>query len=123
MKITEMAFVGYCVTDMDRARSFYEGFLGLKQSRDLGNKGQWIEYDIGSATLAVIRGDGKDWVPSSRGTAAAFEVDDFEGFVAKAKSSGVKIVFDVIDAPECWMLVVADPDGNRVGMHKHKPKS
>jgi catechol 2,3-dioxygenase-like lactoylglutathione lyase family enzyme len=29
MKITEFSFIGYPVTDMSRARAFYEGVLGL----------------------------------------------------------------------------------------------
>jgi len=62
MKITEIAFTGYAVTDMKRARAFYEGVLGLKKSRGFGEKPeeeQWVEYDIGPGCLALIVG-GKD---------------------------------------------------------------
>ena len=31
MKITEIAFTGYSVTDMKRAKGFYEGVLGLQK--------------------------------------------------------------------------------------------
>jgi len=33
MKVLEIAFVGYPVTDLKRARQFYEGTLGLKMTR------------------------------------------------------------------------------------------
>jgi len=83
MKVLEIAFTGYCVTNMKRAREFYEGVLGLVQSRMFGSPGgsfEWVEYDIGAGTLALILGDGKDWQPSPLGTASALEVDDFEAF-------------------------------------------
>jgi catechol 2,3-dioxygenase-like lactoylglutathione lyase family enzyme len=36
MEILEIAFVGYSVSDMKRAKGFYEGILGLKKSRGFG---------------------------------------------------------------------------------------
>ena len=52
MKIKSIAFVGIPVTDMERARKFYEGVLGLKMSDGMGH-GKWIEYAIGDDTLAI----------------------------------------------------------------------
>lgn len=123
MQITEIAFTGYSVTDMKRAKGFYEGVLGLKKSRAFGQSGgeeQWVEYDIGPGCLALISGGGDDWAPSTTGTAAAFEVDDFDGYVARLREHGVKIVFEPTETPVCWMVVAADPDGNRVVIHKRK---
>src|SRR5882762_7886482 len=123
MKVLEIAFTGYCVTNMKRAREFYEGVLGLVQSRMFGSPGgsfEWVEYDIGAGTLALILGDGKDWQPSPLGTASALEVDDFEAFVKKIKSSGVTVIFDVMESPVCHVITVADPDGNRIMIHKRK---
>lgn len=53
MKITEIAFSTYPVTDVPRARAFYEGVLGLKPTmdHDMGEKGHWIEYDGNSVTI------------------------------------------------------------------------
>jgi predicted enzyme related to lactoylglutathione lyase len=122
MKILEIAFTGYSVTDMPRAKAFYEGVLGLKKSRGFGDQPEqemWVEYDIGTTCLALISG-GKDWPPSPVGTAAALEVDDFQGYVDKMRAAGVKFVFDPMESPVCWMVTVADPDGNRVVIHKRK---
>ncbi|HEU5078318.1 MAG TPA: VOC family protein [Opitutaceae bacterium] len=122
MKILEIAFTGYTVTDVKRARAFYEGVLGLETSRIWGEEPapDWIEYDIGSGCLAIVKGDGKLWQPSPHGTAAAFEVDDFQAFVDKIKAANVKIVMDVYESPVCWMLTIADPDDNRLVIHKRK---
>jgi len=125
MKVLEIAFTGYCVTNMKRAREFYEGVLGLEQCRMFGSTGgsfEWVEYDIGAGTLALILGDGKDWQPSPLGTASALEVDDFEAFVKKIKSSGVTVIFDAMESPVCHVITVADPDGNRIMIHKRKQK-
>jgi predicted enzyme related to lactoylglutathione lyase len=126
MQILDIAFTGYSVTDMPRAKALYEGVLGLKKSRGFGQtdgEDQWVEYDIGPGCLALISGGGKDWPPSPEGTAAALEVDDFQGYVDKMRAAGVKFIFDPMESPVCWMATVADPDGNRVLIHKRKPKS
>ena len=81
MKIREIAFTGYSVTDMKRAKAFYEGVLGLVRARGFGQLDgdeQWVEYDIGSGCLALINAKGADWPPSSHGTSAALEVEDFD---------------------------------------------
>jgi predicted enzyme related to lactoylglutathione lyase len=124
MKITDIAFVGYSVTDMARAKKFYEGILGLEKSRGFGQSGgeneQWTEYDIGSGCLALISAGGKDWPPHPAGTAAALEVDDFDGYVARLRTHGVKFVWEPQSSPMCRMVVVADPDGNWVVLHERK---
>jgi predicted enzyme related to lactoylglutathione lyase len=124
MKVLEIAFTGYSVTDMKRAKSFYEGVLGLQKSRGFGeHEGdeQWVEYDIGSGCLALIAGGGKNWPPHPAGTAAALEVDDFDGFVTKLRTSAAKFIWEPQESPICWMAVVADPDGNWVVIHHRKP--
>jgi len=123
MQILEIAFTGYSVTNMSRAKEFYEGVLGLKKSRGFGEPGaeeMWVEYDIGPGCLALISDGGKDWPPSPYGTAVTFEVDDFQGYMEKLRKAGVKFVFEPMESPVCWMATVADPDGNRVVIHKRK---
>jgi catechol 2,3-dioxygenase-like lactoylglutathione lyase family enzyme len=44
LKVVELAFCCYAVTDMKRARAFYEGVLGLKPSTvNDSEHGQWTE--------------------------------------------------------------------------------
>jgi len=51
MKITEIAFTGYPVTDMPRARAFYEGVLKLESSRVFGDdETQRVKYDLGTTS-------------------------------------------------------------------------
>ncbi len=124
MKVLEIAFTGYSVTDMKRAKEFYEGILGLERSRGFGpqdGEEQWVEYDIGAGCLALISGGGASWPPHPAGTAAALEVDDFDGYAARLRASGVKVIWEPRETPACWMMVVADPDDNWVVIHHRKP--
>lgn len=122
MKITEIAFTGYPVTDMARARKFYEGVLGLVVSRKFGQgeDPQWVEYDIGAGCFAIITGAGDKWPPANAGPAAALEVDDFPGFVSRLKAENVTFLWPPQESPACWMTVILDPDSNRVVLHQRK---
>ncbi|HEY0945827.1 MAG TPA: VOC family protein [Opitutaceae bacterium] len=122
MKVLELAFTGYPVTDMARARGFYEGLLGLTMSRKWGDEAnpQWVEYDIGPGCLAIVTGAGADWPPANAGPAVALEVDDFQGFIAKLKAAKVNFIWEAQESPVCWMAVVQDPDGNRLVIHHRK---
>jgi len=54
VQIAEIAFIGYPVTDVERARGFYEGILGLSPSRTFGGDDRlWIEYDLGPTTAKI----------------------------------------------------------------------
>jgi predicted enzyme related to lactoylglutathione lyase len=120
IKVNEIAFTGYPVTDLKRARHFYESVLGLKPSKVFGDeKSAWIEYDIGPSTLSIGNG-APDWKPSNNGAAVGLEVDDFPAAVAALKSSGVAFRMEPMETPVCHMVVIADPDGNSLVIHKRK---
>jgi len=120
MKIDEIAFSCYPVTDMTRARTFYEGILGLTVTMDHKmEEGHWVEYDIGAGTLAIGVAPGMS--PSKDGCSVALEVDDFDKAISELKAASVEFNFGPIETPVCHMAFVRDPDGNSVGIHKRKP--
>lgn len=118
MNIVEIACTGTPVTDMPRARAFYEGVLGLKPTME-ADGGNWVEYDIGHGTFG-IGCFGDVWKPSPDGTCVAFEVDDLEVEIAELKSKGVSFVMGITDTPICRFTMICDPDGNKVLIHKRK---
>lgn len=120
MKITEIAFSSYPVTDISRSRAFYEGVLGLKitSETDMGEEGHWIEYDIGPGTLGIGRYSG--WKPSGDGCTVALEVADFDEAIAALNAATVPIKMGPLETPVCHMVMVSDPDGNTVIIHKRK---
>lgn len=120
MKITEIAFTGYPVTDIARARSFYEDLLQLKPTSTFEHEGRhWIEYDIGPATLAITNMS-PDWKPAAGGPAVALEVADFDAAVAALRGAGVHFSVEPWESGVCRMAVVSDPDGNSLAVHHRK---
>ena len=117
IKVTEIAFTGYPVTDMPRARAFYEGLLGLKPSVSFEQEGKhWIEYDIAGAALGITNMV-PYWAPSPSGPSIALEVADFDVALADLRTAGVKFLVQPYASPVCHMAVVADPDGNSICIH------
>lgn len=121
MKITEIAFSTCPVLDMDRARAFYEGVLGLRatMNHDMGKDGHWIEYDIGPGTLGLGRHEG--FKPSADGCTIALEVENFEEAVAAIKAANTPVKMGPFETPVCHMVMVSDPEGNTLILHKRKP--
>ncbi|HVF71743.1 MAG TPA: VOC family protein [Chthoniobacterales bacterium] len=115
--IKEFAFIGIPVTDLPRARRFYEDVLGLKPSSEVVRNN--IEYDVGEGTL-MIADYGERWRPAAGGTIAAFEVDDVDAMTARVKASGAAIQMEPADSPVCRFSMVFDPDGNTLILHKRK---
>ena len=119
MKITGIAFFAYAVSDMKKARAFHQDVLGLTPNGEYDGTGNpnRVEYDIGSGTLGIGCAPGM-WEPSSKGASAALEVENFDDALAAVKARNVPIVMGPHDLPSCRMVVIADPDGNRVTLHK-----
>lgn len=120
MKVIEIAFTCYPVTDLKRARQFYEGVLGLTETRFFGKENTgFVEYDIGPGTLAIGNG-APDWKPSAGGGSVALEVDDFDAAINRLRASGCAFRLEPLETPVCHMAVVSDPDGNSVTIHQRK---
>lgn len=118
IRVTEIAFTGYPVTDIARARAFYEGVLQLKPSSTFEHEGRsWIEYDVGPATLAISNMS-PEWKASKDGPSAALEVEDFDAAIAHLRAAGVRFLIEPTPSPVCRLSVIADPDGNAIAMHK-----
>ena len=121
MKISNIAFVGIPVSDIPRARNFYEDVLGFKATDEMMG-GKWVEYAVGNNTLAIAN-VGEQWTPSDQGTAAAIEVEDFDEAIKRLKERQVRFAAEPFETPCCHMAVVQDPDGNKLIIHKLKPEN
>jgi catechol 2,3-dioxygenase-like lactoylglutathione lyase family enzyme len=105
------------VKDLDRARAFYEGTLGLKTKDQMG--GEVLRMESGDTEINVYR---SEFAGTNKATALTFEVDDAEKEVSDLKEKG--IFFEHYDLPGLTQqgdLYVAegfktawfkDPDGN-----------
>jgi len=117
MKIAEIAFTCYAVTDMARSRAFYEGVLGLVPATVMdSDHSQWVEYEIGSGAFAIGKAPG--WNPSPEGASVAFEMEDFDAAISELRAAGVKFRMEPFPTPVCRMAMILDPDENTVCIHK-----
>lgn len=114
--IRKVAFTMYPVSDMPRARAFYEGALGLTSGWP--ETSPWVEYDLpegGCLAITTVTG-GK---PSAEaGGTIAFEVGDLDALVADLRAREVRLVGDLVKGPHCRMMVCLDPDGNSIVLHQ-----
>jgi predicted enzyme related to lactoylglutathione lyase len=121
LKAIEIAFSCYPVTDMARARKFYEGVLGLKPTMIVGEPGgmQWTEYDIANGTLALGCG-APDWTPRADGCSVGLEMENFDEAIAHLRANGVKFKVEPFPTPVCQMAFIYDSEGNLICIHKRK---
>jgi predicted enzyme related to lactoylglutathione lyase len=120
MKVIELAFCCYAVTDMERAREFYEGVLKLTPATVTNSEhGQWTEYEFGDDALAL--GCAPGFKSNPDGCSAALEVEDFDAAIAHLKQHDVKFRIEPLSTPVCQMAMIFDPDGNSVCIHKRNP--
>ena len=86
---------------------------------DMGEAGHWIEYDIGTGTLGLARYPG--WNPTKDGCTVGLEVENFDEAVEHLKASATPVTMGPFETPVCHMMMVSDPDGNPLCIHKRKP--
>lgn len=122
IKIKEIAFTSYAVSNLKRSRAFYEKILGLKPGSVWEGKGMgFIEYYIGAHTLAIGKG-APSFKPGPTGATVAFEVENFDVSVKELKKNKVKFVLEPQDTGVCHMALISDPDKNLIMIHKRKKK-
>ena len=113
----DVAFVMYPVKDVKTARAFYEGTLGLAVTANWQD--QWIEYDIGAGTLAIVVAD-ETHKPGVHGPTVGLEVNNFDAVLEHLKSRSVAIASGPFDTPVCRSCIIRDPEGNEVLLHARK---
>jgi predicted enzyme related to lactoylglutathione lyase len=119
IRVKEVAFVAHAVSDIERARGFYEGWLGLKPAMqvEFAPGKWWIEYEIGGVALALSNASPDTW---RRSSSLALEVVDLDGALADAKASGIRVSVEPMEFAPCRMFIVKDPDDNEVTLHQRK---
>jgi catechol 2,3-dioxygenase-like lactoylglutathione lyase family enzyme len=114
------------VKDMDAAKEFYEGKLGLQSE---GDDPDGTYYKCGSSRLLVYK---SQFAGTNQATGAGWRTDDIESLVSELKAKGV--VFEHYDMPnvkregdihiygddEFKAVWFKDPDGNIFAVDQRK---
>lgn len=108
------------VSDLARAREFYENKLGFEPSAPTGD--DMVAYELGEGTGLMLYVS--DYAGTNKATLAGFDVPDFDAVFAELRDRGVE--FDrfqdesgattneegIIDAGDYRVAFFKDPDGN-----------
>lgn len=119
-QIKNLAYVSHQVNDLDQARDFYQGILGLKSNGSYGDT--WEEYDVGGASFAVWKASKitPEYFKKLKVTGAlAFEVEDIDSFSETLKAKGVHFLqAPLTHGDHCKTAYLSDPDGNIITLHQ-----
>ena len=113
------------VKDLERAKKFYEGTLGLKAVDSEGD--ELVVYQTGSTKLNVYR---SRYAGTNQATAVTWTVgDELDGMVRALKAKGVsfehydmpgmKLAGDVHVSGDLKVVWFKDPDGNILNLVNH----
>ena len=119
--VQRVDYIRVPVTDMEKAKHFYEEILGLERNPNSPHE-DWVEYETGNITLAVMTPHTHDYefAPLPPGT-IAFRVPDVADARAKLEAAGVQ-VNDMWDSGVCHGAGFRDPAGNAILLHRrYKP--
>jgi catechol 2,3-dioxygenase-like lactoylglutathione lyase family enzyme len=109
-------FICVPVTDIDKAREFYGGVLGLEFGKQWGEMPGY-EYETGNLTIALMQSDafGIEFKPHS--LPIALHVDDVAKAREELEAKGISFGGDTLDSGVCHMAHFRDPDGNVLMLH------
>ena len=96
-------------SDLARARSFYEGVLGLKVGEESPDEGEGVLYELGGTRLMVYA---TSFAGTAKNTVFAIDTDDLARDMAALRDKGV--VFMDYDFPGLTTVDgVAELDGEK----------
>ncbi len=115
--VERVDYIRVPVTDMEQAEHFYGEVLGLEKNPNSPGD-DWVEYEVGNATLVVMTPHTHDYEFTQLPPATiALRVPDLEGAKATLESAGLE-VGEIWDSGACKGLGVTDPAGNRILLHR-----
>jgi catechol 2,3-dioxygenase-like lactoylglutathione lyase family enzyme len=116
IEVERLDYIRVPVTDIDEASHFYGDVLGLRRSPNSPHE-DWVEYEVGNATLAVMTPHTHDYEFAALPPATiALRVPDVAAAKAALESAGLE-VGEMWDSGKCQGVGVTDPAGNRVLLH------
>jgi catechol 2,3-dioxygenase-like lactoylglutathione lyase family enzyme len=100
-------FIAVPVSDLERADAFYGEALGLARNPNSSGE-RWVEYETGNLTIAL----------STFGGGIGLRVSDVDAARSELEGAGVEFGMETFDSGVCTGAPFADPDGNRLLLHR-----
>jgi extradiol dioxygenase family protein len=105
--VARVDFIAVPVSDLTGADEFYGETLGLGRNPNTSGD-RWVEYETGNLTIAL----------STFGGGIGLRVVDVGEARGKLEGAGVQFGMDTFDSGVCNGAPFADPDGNRLLLHR-----
>ena len=115
MNVERTDFVSVFTQDIQRAKAFYGGTLGLEIESEAESD---LEFRCGQVTLDVFDPSsiGQPFAVSPAGV--ALRVGDVDAARAELEAKGVVFDGETIETGVCRMASFKDPDGNALLLHR-----
>jgi predicted enzyme related to lactoylglutathione lyase len=114
--VERVDYVRIPVDDIEKANHFYGEVLGLRKNPS-SPADDWVEYETGNVTLAVMTPHTHDYEFTALPPATiALGVRDVAEAKAKLEAAGVE-VDEMWDSGVCNGAGASDPAGNRILLH------
>jgi catechol 2,3-dioxygenase-like lactoylglutathione lyase family enzyme len=115
MRVERVDFVSFLTQDIERAKEFYAGTLGLEIESEGDSD---MEFRLGQVTLDVFDPSsiGEPFAPTLAGF--ALRVPDVDAARAELEAKGVQFDGETIVTGVCKQAWFRDPDGNRLMLHR-----
>jgi catechol 2,3-dioxygenase-like lactoylglutathione lyase family enzyme len=115
--VERVDYIRVPVTDIEDANRFYGELLGLPRNPNSPHD-DWVEYEAGNVTLAVMTPHTHDYDFTALPPATiALRVADVAAAKATLEEAGLEVE-DVWDSGGCRGAGVEDPAGNRILLHR-----
>jgi predicted enzyme related to lactoylglutathione lyase len=115
--VKDIAFLYYCVEDMDRAVQFYEKILGLTA---LFKREDWSEFQVHKCRISLYKTSKP--IMTCGGAVISFMADPIETAIKDLKSKGVRFVKELQVFPYGKIAEFLDSEGNILGLYEPPSK-
>ena len=116
------------VTDIDRAKKFYETILDIKMVKRTDGEDEAVFFpfdpNVIQATSGRVTGilsKSERNKPSSNGTVIYINASpDIQTVLDKVEKAGGKVISPTIQIPPGFIALITDSEGNKIGLHAEK---
>jgi catechol 2,3-dioxygenase-like lactoylglutathione lyase family enzyme len=116
MQVEHVDFISVPVTDMERSTAWYRDTLGLPQT----GEGGFPEFKLGDNVFLYLidpKAIGGEFTHGNGGP-VALRVADVAETKQELEGRGIEFLGEIFDTGVCHMAPFADPDGNRMMLHR-----
>jgi predicted enzyme related to lactoylglutathione lyase len=118
--VTAVDFVMHNARDLKKLRSWYQKTFGFRRGEEWHDA--WSEFATEPVSFC-LNGPAKKELKSgiwTDGAVMALAVPDVVAAAKACRRRKIPLLFGPIETKVCWLLLIKDPEGNRIVLHQRK---